>query len=302
MKKIIIFLLVFVGFSQVSLAKPFEDFKMPFESDQIEGMNDFSPENNDGKIGLENTAYFLIDKIRVLIGFMAFLYITYYGYLAVFSPEENLAKAKNSIINGTSVLLFSFLVEPIIKNVIYGSSDGVLGLGQAVYKREISVSQGMSEIMAVLSYLEMIVGFVAVFMIIFTGVKIIFDPEAEDALETQKKNVLWIIVGVILLLLNEVLVRSGVYGIVKETEDGKIERTYNSWEIILEASSLVKYLMSFLGLIAFVLFVIGGFKIIFSQEESAYEEGIKLIKNVLIGSLIILLSYTIVSTVILFNT
>ena len=117
----------------------------------------------------------------------------------------------------------------------------------------------------------------------------------------QKRNIKWVIIGIVILLLNEVIIDKGFYIDPKINSEGVVEIQHSSINIITEISGLTGYILSFFAVGAIAAIVYGGFLVLtasFNEEQA--DKGKSIIKNVGIGVVLAIISYSIIRTVIFF--
>ncbi len=311
MKKILL-LLIGIMFS-LNLFTTFvcADFEIPFTSDSV-GL--YSVDNNDdianwakrdGTALLNNALLDIVNWFRVVLWVFAVMWITYYGLKMVISREEtDFTNARKSIMIIIGALLASFLVEPVIRNVIYGWGKDLIA-GEAILNPEDSVRHGINEIMWLMGWLKILIGTISVVMIIFTGVQSMFNFWDEDGLSKQKDNIKWIIIGILLITFNEIIVRFGIYWdprLEQVWDISKVSTVRDAGKIISEATGFIGFILSLVAVFAFSGIVYGWFLMLGpNSDDTQKDEWKKIIKFVATWLVIIFVSYTIISTLIMFR-
>ena len=311
MKKFILILLIGLNFHHNTLAATV-GVDIPFESTDV-GLTEFKPidtstgAREDGSAIINNTILEVITWFRNILGFIASTWIVWQGYRMLSSQGDDtqFQNAQNSIIWGVTGLLMSFLIEPFIRGVIYGGSDLSQNLapGEAIFKPEIATKKGREEIYAFMHWGKMFVGIVSVGMIIFTGIRAMIAMDKDDEISNQRKNLQWILIGIFIIIINEIIVFYGL-GFQEDTlkidqKTGIVSLIRDPARLINELSGFASYLLMFFALSAVILIMYGGFLIITaSVDEQQAENGKKIIINVIIGILIAFVSYTLIATMI----
>jgi hypothetical protein len=302
--KTIFFAFLSAFFFFLPISSGVSSFEMPFKPGDA-GLHDFSGEDlavesgsrADGSRQISNFAMEVMYFIRSLLGVLATTIIIFTALQLLFAPQtsEKRETLIQSFLFSSGALLFSFLIEPLVKNIIYGGGKD-LQAGEAFIRQEISTASALAEFSGIIGWIKGLIGMVAVIMIIVTGIQALFSSE-EDAPEKIKNNLLSIGMGLILLSLNEVLVYTGIYGYAKvNSETNQVEVVQNSFQLISEIGNLTLYFLSFVGLVAFVLIVYGGFLILTAEYSEQENDGKTIIKQTAIGTAIILLSYVLIRT------
>lgn len=241
----------------------------------------------------------LVDYGRKIVGTIVILWIVWQGIVMVTAAGEDdkIEKAKRGITWGLIGISALFLVEPFITNVLYGG--GKVDPGDVLRDRqtiENSIAEGTREILGVLDWIKALLVTVAMAFIILSGWKMVQSMGDQEEISKQKKVILWIAVGFIIIAVNEVIINEVVYKTMLG-DDLKVLYTQNPARGISEAVGVIKYILGFLAVIALAIFVYGGFLMItaFTNEENA-EKGKKILIDGAIGIFIILISYALVST------
>jgi hypothetical protein len=112
----------------------------------------------------------------------------------------------------------------------------------------------------------------------------------------QRTVFLWAGLGIVIILLNDVLIREVLYPYILG-DDLAVQYTPDATRGIDEIVGVVRYFLQFLAVIAFAAFLYGGGQMILSfGNEDQVENGKRVLTGAAIGIVIILSSYAIVST------
>lgn len=302
--------IIFIAPVQAEDAEPYRGFDLPFEASDV-GLQSFDYQDQknagartDGSSQINNAVLAVVDWARNLLGTLALIWILVHAYalLTGGDSEEDLDKAKHSIIYGITALLLSFLAEPIVRNVIYGGGSN-LAAGEAIFNQEVSTFAFLQELQGVIRFIKTFIGIVAVVMIIITGAQSLMSME-EGAEDKQKRNIIWILIGIVIIVLNEVIIQTGIYGAARYNPDtNKVELLRSSFQTITEVSGLLTFAMSFFALGGLTAIIYGGFLVLTaSVDEEQASKGKKIIQSVGIGFVIVIISYTLVRTVLLLES
>jgi hypothetical protein len=279
---------------------------IPFEAEDV-GLQEYLGDDtsagarSDGTVQINNAILTIVNWIKNILGLLAAAWIIWNGFLLVNAQgnESVYETSQRSIMWGVIALVGSFLVDPFIRNVIYGGGD-VLAPGQALLNPEMSTGRGILEIEGLIFWGKSMIAIIAVVMILYTGMKTMVSLDSDDQLSKQKTNMKWIVGGIILIIFNEIMVGSGIYGNPSiNASTGKPETLRDSVRVITEASGFVGFLLYFVATMAVAALVYGGYLILtaaFNEEQA--DTGKTIIKNVLIGLVIVFISYTLVQSVI----
>ena len=299
MKKILLIiglLLFFIGQAD-SLA-----FDIPFDQDNghvaIDESPDIRGEGSDKGTQKIAGAFMMATKyIRNILAFMAVLWIVWAGMQMVTAGgnDEQIDKGKKGITWALIGLCIVMLLEPLVKDVLYGG--GSIEPGKVLDGNiQNSINTGKTEILAFLKWMEAILVVIAVAYIVISGIKMILALGDQEGTGKQKKALLWIAIGFIVILMNEVVIDKIFYKAILGG-DGEVVFSTNSTKGVGEFIGIIKYFLQFLALLAFVVFIYGGFLMILSYgNDEQSEKGKKIIFSAIIGIVIIVISYALTAT------
>ncbi len=236
--------------------------------------------------------------MRNLIGALAILWIIISGLQLIFAhgDESAITQQKRAITYSIIGLAVILLLDKGI-TIIYGIPGAERGLA--------TTGEGIStEVLGLISFAKAVIGAAAIFMIMISGFKIITAQGEEEKLTQQKKSILWIIIGIVIILINQVIVQNLYIDPVKNQLGGKEEviTQSNVINIINTLGTITQFVLGFVGIIAFGALIYGAGSMIASYgNDEAVEKGKKIIKNAIIGIIVILSAFAIVSTLIKFG-
>lgn len=292
---------MFIGFPDVHAGI----VQIPFKGDSV-NLHTFQNDAsgmvfaNPGVQQINNALLAIVQWFKYVLGTIATVWCVWQGYRMLSSggDGDQFESAKKSIMWGIIGLVLSFLVEPMIRTVIYGGMGG-LAPGQALLKPEISFLAGKAEIIGLMNWIKTMLGIISVAMIIFTGIQAMLALDSEEQTDTQKTNVRWIMIGIIIIIFNEIIVEYGLYGNV-HLENNKPVTLRDPTRLISEFGGFLGYYLTFFAAVAVGGLAYGGYLILTSNfEESQTEKGKEIMKNTAIGIVIVLVSYVLVRTVIM---
>lgn len=256
--------------------------------------------------GQINSAIRSVAKVlRNLLGAFAALWIVISGIQMVLASgdESKISEQKKSITYAIVGLVAILLLERMV-DIIYGMPGTERGL--AAGGREFS-----QEILGIVSFMKAIIGGIAMLMIVISGIKIIGAQGEEDKITSQHKAIMWIVVGVVVILVNQIIVEN----IFISPSEAQIVRSLDpsipiEEQVVIEQSNInaiiglfgkiTQFVLGFVGLAALATLIYGAGTLILNLgEEKEVEDAKKIIKNALIGIVIILSAFAIVSTVII---
>ncbi len=259
-------------------------------------LSSFETPDGPGEETLSAAMQAVIDVIKALLGVIATAWIVWSGILLVTGGgnDEQIEKGKRGVTWGTLGLILALMVDTVIMDVFDGSggfqfTDNPANMNDAI-------EEGLKLTLDAIQWFKGLVIIGAVGFVIYSGIRTITALGDTEEINRQKTVFLWIGVGIIVILLNDVIIQEVLYPRILG-DDMKVVYNPNAVAGISQAVSLIKYFLQFLGVIAFVAFVYGGAKMIsaFGNEEQI-ESGKKILISASIGIVVILMSFVIVST------
>ena len=267
-------------------------------SETFTSNSQLSGEAPEGVKKVNDTLMAVVHLIRNILGVLAVLWLTYSGLALITAggDESLISEQKKGVMWSVLGLMLVFLIEPFVLNVLYGGGSEIKP-GEAILDIDSSIDRGQAEIEGMVKWIRTIIGGIAVFMIVLSGMKVIFSAD-DETLGKQKATFLWTGIGMMILLLDEILIDT-IYG-SPEISSNSIQVTSNPLAAISEATGIIAWILGFVAVIAVLALVYGGFLMIFSagDEENA-ATGKKIVLNVILGVIIILTSYTIIATLVM---
>jgi hypothetical protein len=230
--------------------------------------------------------------LRNLLGAFAVFWIVVSGVqlVMVHGDENVITEQKRSITYAVIGLIAIILMERLVV-LIYGIPGAERGL--------ITKGTGLrDEIYGLLTFVKALIGSVAILMIIVSGLKTIGAQGEEEKITTQRKTLLWIGLGLIIIVINQVVVEN-LYALPVEGGEDRIT-SENVNNVIRLIGRLAQFALGFTGLIAFAILIYGAGTMVanYGQDEMV-ENSKKIIKNAIIGIVIVISAFTLVTTVIL---
>ena len=247
----------------------------------------------------------VVKVIRNVIGGLAIIWIIISGITMIFvgGDEGKITESKKGILYGVIGLVSILLIERFI-DIIYGAPGTYIsnyGTGYVnVLDPIVTEARFSAEIYGLVNFLKSITGVVAVLMIIISGISTIAAGGEEEQLTKQKKVFMWIIIGLILMLIDQTII-DNIFTIPVQGNSDQIGIS-NVTTIINLIGRIIQFGLGFVGIIALTMLIYGsGLMITNFGNDEAIEKSKKIIKNALIGIIVIISAYTIVSTLIVFK-
>ncbi|HPO05689.1 MAG TPA: hypothetical protein PLQ36_01120 [Candidatus Gracilibacteria bacterium] len=281
-------------------------FEIPFSAEDV-GLKTYEDADTshagartDGAKEINNLILEVVRWFRNVMGIVATLWLVWHGFrmATAHDSDKGFTASKTAILWSIIALVASFLAEPLVRNVFYGGSSA-LEPGMGIHDPNTSIAAAKAEISGIINWIKTLVGIITVVMIIFTSIQSFFALGKADEIKKQAHNIGAIVMGIVIILINEVLLNYGI-GVAQIQSNGKVAFVgRNVANIMKEMTGITAYVMGFFGLAAFVGIVYGGYLALMSPfDDKKAAQGKKIIANILIGVLIATLSYTLVRTLI----
>ncbi len=282
----------------------FSSVSIPFQADEghhaITDTN-YSGVDDTGAKAITGSIMVGVNYIRAIAGIIAIVWIIWSGFSMVTAGGDT-DKAKKGRVGMTWALIalsLMLLIEPLVTDSLYGG--GKILPGGALRGRDsiaLSITEGTKQIMALIEWFKTIVVVMAVLYFATSGWKMIQLFGDQEAIEKQKKMLVWIGVGLVVIALNEVVINQVVYRTILEA-NGQVVFEQDPVRGIQEFVGLLKFFLKFLAIIAIGILIYGGVLLIMSFTNEEYtERAKKIIIDAGIGFFIILISFALVSTLI----
>ncbi len=263
--------------------------KQILEDFELSGAHpDAPPGFEKGVTAVTSPILFLIDFLRYLMGGIAFLVVVISAIkLMTDATEEEMKKAKSTMIIGIVGLLVIQMASPLVKKMFFGEMGDAF---ENIAVAEMYAKESLSYIRGIIGLLHIFLGAIAVLVIIIRGVKVITSAGEEEELTKAKKHVLYALAGIAVIGLSELIVRGFVF-----PKEGEILPDVNVGRKLIV--DITNYLSGFIAIICFVVLFYAGYRYVLSGgEEQSTEKVKKLVTSAVIGLVIALAAFAIVNT------
>lgn len=244
-----------------------------------------------------------MQNARPLVFIGAVFVITIAGFRMVTTEEEeSFTKSKRIISAALTGVVLSYLVEPLV-NAFYGGLTGELGgifggIGIGAIPQgnvEAGAAVLYPEIIGLINWSLVIIGTLAVFMIIISGLKAMTKAGGEEGIETMRRTVLYVIGGVLIILFRFAI--NATFGL--PTTAPADPGTPTMAPVLAAVVKIVNFVLSFAAIVAVAVIVYAGLMMILNLgNEDQYTKAKTLIYRVLIGLVVIIVSLAVVNFVI----
>jgi hypothetical protein len=248
----------------------------------------------------------IFHTMKWLFGFLVLFWVIYAGVyiVASSSSEDSVKSGKNMIFYSISGLFVMLLIEPFVLDIFYGGGNaGVSYKNSGIGDLESSTRNFRMQIDGVIAFVKTLLVFISMVYVIVSGVRMITAFGNDDELGNAKKMFLPIMLGILVVIFNEIFVDLILYNVVFDGQ--KVSFDPNESEVeefIKQVVGVIQYILQFVGLILFIFFIYGGFMYIvsFGNSDSA-DKGKKIFINSVIGMVILIFSYVLMWSLVNFT-
>ena len=226
-------------------------------------------------------------EVKKLVNIVAILIIVVAGFMLVTTQDEgHLSKSKTTLITAVIAVILINIAEPLRNALVTGFEDGTGGSAGAELVT--------NEILGIVDFLEEPLIAVAILMIIISGIRAIIDFGTDQGLTHIKRTIFSILAGMILIVSKVTLTRA--IGNRAEDSSGLSTGSYNdAYRIVEVIMDVVRIIVTFMALAAVTVIIIAGIMMVINKgDQETVTKSKNLIIRVLIGLVVILVSYGIV--------
>lgn len=245
-----------------------------------------------GVSNIASAVLFITDFVKWGAGSIAVIFLVI-GALKIIVAgkdiEETINKQKDTIKYASVGLLMIVLADVAVRQVLFGEGEVF------EYGPEGAVeyaARGAAEIRGIYNFAEIFIAGIAILTIIFSGMQIILTGSEEETLSKQTKKIIYACVGLIVVGVSEFVVKDIVFPM-----EGRVPMDIEKAKLLIK--NLTNFTASFIGALSILGLIYGGYTYIvdLGQGESP-EKAKKIIFGAVIGMLLAITAYAIVSTVI----
>lgn len=227
------------------------------------------PCNGGGSSGLGGTIVNLLFSGAAKTTFGAFLtlYFFIYGARLILLGEKSdiVDETKYAYaygITGAAVYIFA---DALIASAVSGPN----------------VEPVKSALESIIGYANLVIGSLILVTITYQGFRIIIKRGDEGAFDDLRKRFVFLITGIIVWALANVIVTAAMPG-------------SGTTRFITEIAGVIRYLLQIIGALSVLSFIFAGFLYIISVDESQKDRAKKAMKNTVIALVVVAFSYVIV--------
>lgn len=258
-----------------------------------------------GERQIRDTIMGVVKVIRNLMAGLAIIWIVISGIRMVAAQgEENvITEQKRGIMYAVIGLVAILLIERLI-DIVYGTPGTYVSIfGEEyvnVFEPGATEAKFSAEVYGIINFIKAVIGSIAILMIVVSGMRTVLAQGEEEQITKQRKVILWVIIGLILLTVDQIIV-DNFFSIPVQQQNEMLQQS-NVTAIINTIGRVLQFILGFVGIIALGMLVYGGATMVANYgNDEAVEKAKKIIKNAIIGIIVIISAYTIVATLIVFK-
>lgn len=247
-----------------------------------------------GERQLNEVARALANTIKNIIAGLAVIWIVYAGIRLV------LAQGEESVITEQKKALFYAILGLVAILLVGRGIDFLYGPAGVTRMSLTTHDEGLTnEVYGLISFIRALIGIIAILFIIISAIRMMFAAGEESEITKQKTSLLWVGVGLLLIAINQIIVKQ--LFIIPVSQSDQI-KTSNITVIINTIGTVLQFILGFVGLIAFGILIYGAGTLVANYgDDQMVEKAKKIITNAIIGILVIISAYTIVATLVIFR-
>lgn len=254
------------------------------------------PGSGVGACNMALVLIFVVQQVRYLAAGLAFIVLIVAGFRLVISQaEEAMTTAKRTVLGAVVGLFLLYLVEPVVDAFFGGFTSPAASLLVSPASAHAAAFVLSTQLMGVLSWIETLVAVVAVGLIVVEGIGALASFGSEERMKKLYHALFSTIFGILLIVFDVTI--ASVFGLAPNAAPPTVPSTI---PIFVEIFGIVRFVLVLVGIVAVGVLIYAGFLMILNLgNEEMITRGKKIFGNTLIGLLMIVLCYAIVSTVIL---
>lgn len=240
----------------------------------------------------------VIQALRYIIGAVAILMVVYSGFRMVtgWGKEEVYQKARTSMLYAVIGLAVVGLAGEMANIFDVSPGKSFLQDPNQILRTSVLFNQRTQ---IIITFIKYFIGAVAVIMIIRNGMRMITMGEAEDKIALDKKNLLYSVIGLVLIIVADTVINQVFYKIdmSRYPGTGGVEPTIDPARGVSEIVGFTNFIVSIVGPIAVLVMLAGGVMYMTAAgNQENMDKAKRMIFTALIGIVLMYGAFAIVST------
>lgn len=269
---------------------------------------------------MQNIAQYFLVEARAIFGYIKvlgaavailFIFIAGAHMVSAGGNEENIEKEKKYLIHALTAFVTFLMLDNLIFKFIYPASTitGLTSPECVEFLKSGSLTQaaaagcpsaaqlgqaGSNYILGIVKFFESLIGGIAVFFIVLSGISIIASFGEQERLQKNKKTLLYAGAGLAVVLLSHNLISRFFFVVNPNTGAAQVVTKQG----VIELAGVTNFLATFVGVFSVVSIIIAGIIWVanFGSSEIA-DKAKKIILGAVIGVVLSVSAYAIVNTI-----
>ena len=213
----------------------------------LEGVKNYVSNNQTGEELAENFILNLVRIVRNIVGAVALVMGVLYGFRLVIArgQEDTITKQKNNFLYA----LLGFMILIISENVAKIFNPELSTAGKII-----DFNAARDQLRDIANYMKWMLGSVAVLMLGISSIRLIVAQGEDDEIATQKRNITWSLLGLLVVLLASNIVNA-IYVLRRPDETAAAGAEVGISELV----GIIRLILVFLGPAAIAFTIYAGF-------------------------------------------
>ncbi len=229
----------------------------------------------DGVSGIVGAIQNFLDFFKLLVTPLAVLFIVAMGIRMVTAGSDNeeaITKAKNYIRYAVEGLVIIFVADSVV-DVFFGAEGEVLREGEAGARE---FGRQTSELFqGIYSLIQVLLGAVAVFVLVVSGMRFVGGSYSEEQISSAKKHITWALVGLFIVGISEFVAKDIIFS--EQGTDIGVEEAEQLF------AQVTNFIAGTIGTMSFAFALYAGYLYVTARET---EDQVAKAKKILFGALI----------------
>ncbi|MEK7136874.1 MAG: hypothetical protein AAB853_01185 [Patescibacteria group bacterium] len=237
----------------------------------------------------------LVQRGRLLIGAAAFLLVVIAGFRLIISQsEEALTTARRTILGVVVGLFLVFLSEPLVE-ALYGGFGTQAGTVLIPGNTAAATGVLSDELLGIMRWVETIIAIVVIGLLVVQAVAVLGSLGNEETIRKAYRAIGASLAGILLIVFDETI--AAIFGF---TSSNTLPGNPSTLPFFVEVFGFLRFILMFVAVIivGIILYAAALMLLNFGNEELVTRSK-SILTNAAIGLVLIILSFALVSTVIL---
>ena len=245
-----------------------------------------------GASNITSAILYAVDFLKYIMGSIAIMFILYSGVRLITGArqiEEVAKKQKEHLKYAIIGLIVIIIADQFVKKVFFGEQGEVYASKTSLQE---AAKAGTEQIRGIYNVIEYFAAALAVLMIVISGFRYVVSGGKEENQTKAKKNIMYAIIGLILIGIAEFAVKDVVF----PKQGAALSNVDNARKLIV---NLTNFISGFVATLSAIMYIYGGYLYVtaFGKEDNTGKAK-KVFIGATIGLLLALGAFALVSTTI----